>query len=442
MSGSYSKRVRQWENIPIPFMNGFIGEPGGLVPRHFNTDPARQETYSYRTVRESGPDLSDLSVQADVTRNGFRTYDPSFDKGHEFWSTKVSSRLVSPEVYLRMDKQDGSRPQFFRGQLMPKIDTAGGDSGAYYPGIPHAMTSSEVAVLGQRAVNNTAPTAPQASVATLIGELLGEGLPAMIASGLLKSKLKDYREVGGEYLNVQFGWLPFLSELRGIVSSYQKATRALQQLQRDNGRNVRRRFAFPTQVTNASSSFEGVYGPYKGSVPSSDWLERSSGTVTVTDRSESSSWFSGCYTYHLPADDSLMGKLALYEAQANVLFGSRVNPEVVWQLSPWSWLIDWHFAIGQALGAATRLSEDSLVIRYGYLMRHSVTTRTFSVPGNRTKGFHDILPPVFFELRSERKERVRATPYGFGLSTAAFTDTRWAILAALGMTMGPKIVRA
>jgi hypothetical protein len=71
-------------------------------------------------------------------------------------------------------------------------------------------------------------------------------------------------------------------------------------------------------------------------------------------------------------------------------------------------------------------------------MRHTVVTRT--VRGNPATFYsYPDTVPISSLYRSERKERWKATPYGFGLNMAGFTDQQWAILAALGMTKSPRI---
>jgi len=38
------------------------------------------------------------------------------------------------------------------------------------------------------------------------------------------------------------------------------------------------------------------------------------------------------------------------------------------------------------------------------------------------------------------KKRVKATPYGFGLDTDAFTPRQWAILGSLGISRGSRLL--
>jgi len=213
-------------------------------------------------------------------------------------------------------------------------------------------------------------------------------------------------------------------------------------MDRDNGRTVRRRFAFPTQIINTQPVTvpSGQYG-YSFLNPAGlgnnalidlkdDMLQRYSRRTTDV-------WFSGAFTYNIPTDKSVLGKLQAISAKAQVLMGARVDPSVVWELAPWSWLIDWKLGIGNLLSNASAFSDDGLVIRYGYLMRHTMLKETYTTQQVTTNRGH-VVPATFTTLSTERKERLRATPFGFGISPASLTDSQWAILGALGLSRGPR----
>lgn len=99
---------------------------------------------------------------------------------------------------------------------------------------------------------------------------------------------------------------------------------------------------------------------------------------------------------------------------------------------PFSWLVDWFVGIQRSLDLYSAFESDGLVMPYGYLMKKSTRTTIVSL-GKLThvSGFTKQLSSSF---RIVRKERVRATPFGFGLNTSSFSAKQWAILAALGLT--------
>jgi hypothetical protein len=434
VTGAYVTQKREVASPAIPKgRTGLAGQPGSdfTLP---SLPAGKQETYSWRTNSRDVSEVEELAQDRRIFRNGFEAGDPRYDRGHEFRSTKRSIEIVAPEVYLPFNSfYDGQR-YFYRGPLVPSSnryapsDIAGWLDAAQY-------SDPELVTLGQRAINNTAPTTPQAGAATFIGELFA-GLPQMVGAALWKDKLTDYRAIGGEYLNVQFGWVPFLNDLRKVALSLKKASAILEQLQRDSGKHVRRRFSFPTELSNSLTELGG-YGDnsYYGSPP---FPVRSACQISRNDRTQRQVWFSGAYTYHLPVDENLLGKWAMYEAKANVLLGTRVTPEVVWNLAPWSWLVDWKFGIGNALSTASKLSSDGLVIQYGYLMEKTLREVTYSSSPWLFYGDEVTVPAAHITFRSESKKRVRATPYGFGVNPASLSDQQWAVLAALGLSRGPR----
>jgi len=156
-------------------------------------------------------------------------------------------------------------------------------------------------------------------------------------------------------------------------------------------------------------------------------------------------WFTGAFTYHLYQAQEFLGKLDLYAEKADQLLGLEINLETLWDLTRWSWLVDWFIDVGSFLHNIDLFHNDSLVMRYGYVMCHSKTIRTRSADG--------FLPATLFGAEgrvpssvqlvtiNESKQRRRATPYGFGLDVQSFSSAKWAILGALGMTRAPKSLK-
>jgi len=159
---------------------------------------------------------------------------------------------------------------------------------------------------------------------------------------------------------------------------------------------------------------------------------------TVTTQNITDWWFSGAFVYYIGANDSLLEKLANFEQKGNRLLGLRITPETLWELIPWSWLVDWFVCIQDALAVSSMFQTDGLVLKYGYLMRHQVLRNTYAVTGTPLYGAS--VGAVIHSYVVEQKERMKATPYGFGINLNALTSTQWAILAALGLTKAPNIL--
>lgn len=150
--------------------------------------------------------------------------------------------------------------------------------------------------------------------------------------------------------------------------------------------------------------------------------------------------FSGAYTYLLNVDDTMLGRLERFEQISNLLLGTRLTPSVLWELAPWSWLTDWFWNVGDIISNASSLSDDGLVLRYGYLMRHTLAFNRYTISSGVTLQGGLKTGPITATFTRETKERVKATPYGFGLDPASFSAGRWAILGALGLTKSNKIL--
>jgi len=120
------------------------------------------------------------------------------------------------------------------------------------------------------------------------------------------------------------------------------------------------------------------------------------------------------------------------EAIFNRLYGLRLTPEVVYNAIPWTWALDWFTNTGDIMANISALSRDGLTLEYGFLMQearvHTVTVAESTDGGvRRTARLENI---------NYTKRRVRANPYGFGLTGLATTNRQKAIIAAIAATKG------
>jgi hypothetical protein len=135
-----------------------------------------------------------------------------------------------------------------------------------------------------------------------------------------------------------------------------------------------------------------------------------------------------------------MGKLKDLMQRYNHLYGILPTPEVIWNLTPWSWAADWVTSMGDIMSNISMLLTDGLVMKYGFVMEHSSTTKTYSISGLRLHQGANTIPYTGWQrFSTESKLRRRATPYGFGLTSEEFSPRQWAILVALGLSKGSKV---
>jgi hypothetical protein len=256
----------------------------------------------------------------------------------------------------------------------------------------------------------------------------------MLGASLWKERTLSAKAAGGEYLNVEFGWEPLVSDIRkamhGVVNSHE----LLRAYERNSGKVVRRHYEFPLEQTESTSDL----GPSNGYTLSAldTWTQDGSKPIPHLKRFSQFSrrtWFSGAFTYHLPLGYGSRFGLVDAAAKAGYLFGIELTPETLWQAVPWTWVGGWFSNIGSLTSILSDMQTDGLVLRFGYVMEHSLASDTYYLDGPTTYlPSHPLATPVTFTY--ERKRRVKATPFGFELDWPSFSPRQLAISAALGLT--------
>nr|UJQ85640.1 MAG: hypothetical protein 1 [Leviviridae sp.] len=309
-----------------------------------------------------------------------------------------------------------------------------------FPPMP-SSTDSALMAWGTKAIAICKPTNPVADVSTFLGELLRDGLPAITSSAIASwREFTDLaRGAGDDFLNMEFGWLPFTRDLTNFALAVTRADKILYQYEKDSGNVVRRRMEFDPVETDSASIVSSNASPYiyvdhaalhVTGVGQGRVLKRS---TTTTKR-----WFSGAFTYYLPKDaNSVRGRLGGAVQDAKKLLGLSLTPDTVWNLQPWSWATDWLFNTGDVISNLTDWAVDGLTMKYGYIMEHSVSVDEYTFSGPTDFQSKDVRPAVV-SLVSESKKRLRASPFGFGLTWNGFTAQQKAIATALGLTHGMK----
>nr|QDH86559.1 MAG: hypothetical protein H2Rhizo31456_000001 [Leviviridae sp.] len=289
---------------------------------------------------------------------------------------------------------------------------------------------------GTTAIAVCKPTNSVANLATALIELYHDGLPKMAGQALWKEKTATARRkaAGGEYLNIEFGWKPLVSDIQDTYKAIKTADAVYEQYEKDAGKVVRRKFEFPTVKTSSVTLLSSKWRPY--TAVGGDPLMINGGAVYgklyQTDTFFERTWFSGAFTYHLSSDWYKRGSSGKLDA----LLGTDITPEVVWNVTPWSWLADWFANTGDVISNLTSMATDGLVMPYGYVMQHTRAVRTYHYDGPQI--YKSKVQPSPLTLVVENKRRLKASPYGFGLTWDGFSNRQIAILSALGISRGKK----
>lgn len=403
-----------------------------------------QTTYSFRTgVRSgAGSDLEQLIESATTHAavvQGLKTLhslkSSEYDQGHEFNTQKLSYSWSLRD--FTFGYTDNRRNTFeYRGPLWPATHSIFSLDPGYAAW--HSLTSLEAR--GTEAIRDTIPNKSPADLAQALIELKREGLPKLIGLQTLRDGLSP-RSTGGEYLNLEFGIKPILRDLLDVATAVSNSRELYKRWMTESGKKLHRQRHFPVVRETLTSGPIAGSGISRWPVLNMQYCFVSNGTGIATTTVEKSrrDYFKGAYTYHIDKDK--LGTMLGNAEAAAWLLGLKVTPEVLWEITPWSWLVDWVTNIGDNISNASALGSDGLVLRYGYMMRHTRVTSTRTLVGVKHVSTLKPVPPISFVALYERKQRIRANPYGFQTLTSAFSPKQWSILTALGLTRGNRSLR-
>lgn len=298
----------------------------------------------------------------------------------------------------------------------------------YGMGAGSNLTDTQINANGTTGIARSMPTNPVFSAATALGELHRDGIPNVIGMNTWKDRTRENLkgkklpakhssdvELSDEFLNYKFGWVPLVNDVRNFAYSVKNHRDILRDFREGSGKNTRVSYNFGT--TWRSEGYFRAVG-----LRSTTGLSMGTPWGSVSSVEESRAWFRGCFTYHLPVGDAAYNKAMRFGTYADKLLGVRLTPEVLWNLTPWSWGVDWFTNTGDIIHNFSQMGHDGLVLKYGYSMHRRYYRSVSSVNGAKADSRNDSLI------------RLPSSPYfGFG-ATGALSATQSAILIALGIT--------
>lgn len=236
------------------------------------------------------------------------------------------------------------------------------------------------------------------------------------------------------FLNHQFGWVPFISDMSKFIQTYQNAAAIKSRLTNENNRWITRRATLLNsfQETKLAGDFGMRVEPAGDHVnilldspPSWEVWERKASLITT----------SGSFKYYRPEfDDSLpdYGSVMNTIQRQLTMYGARLSPSNIYKAVPWSWAIDWFTDFGSVIDRATDWGLDGIVSKYLFLMRHDYREVVLKqVLPFKTGGSVTL---EFSRVTDVKIRRESDSPYGFGLTWNSLTPRQLAILAALGVS--------
>jgi hypothetical protein len=357
------------------------------------------------------------------------------------------NQVYGSGVYYRQDNlkkyiggfQAPTGSDFGTGVSMSNVD-------AYFTEDSDHWPSTEG--LGDEAWNRSKPRLEQAGGAVFLSEM--RDLPRMLKS-TAKSFHETWKAMGGsksspmmvpkalsdDFLNYQFGWKPFISDLGKFHKAFVNQDALIDKLSQQNGQWVKRRFPLRNDTTRVKvSSGTGckLYPMGEFNVTPVWFASGNPATWDVHEEVETSIWCSGKWRYYRPEfDKSHAGyKSAMSRAGRQLtLYGLRVSPTNVWKATPWTWAADWFSNVGDYVEHVNDVLIDSVACKYLYVMQHVTRRRVFT----QTLPFLNTTVRLQFSRIIETKQRQEgASPYGFNLSLGNLSARQMAIIGALGLS--------
>jgi hypothetical protein len=246
------------------------------------------------------------------------------------------------------------------------------------------------------------------------------------------------KNVADQFLNYQFGWSPFLNDLSKLHKTYQNQDKHLGDLRRQNGVWIKKGGNILSDVNIEEIPSDPMVGSVYPAL-TTDYYSDPAGPYVTSKLHKATSreaWFDGAFTFYAPELDSTNNNSGSGQYSKVIqllhLYGIRVSPTVIWELTPWTWLVDWFSNAGDVIDNVTSTIFDRLVSQYAYVMQRTRITAFNDSIIHLKKG--DV--PLSWRQEIDIKYRVAASKYGFGLTDDDLSTRQKMILAALGLTHG------
>jgi len=256
------------------------------------------------------------------------------------------------------------------------------------------------------------------------------------------------RHIADQFLNEEFGWAPFISDLRKLIDAYENSANYVSNMVRNNRTWMKRRRVLEeeTVVSAVQRFYTSATIPHDGAL---DWQNfkmcapmqldgiSCTGFTDFQKIVKTKVWAVGDFMYYRPEFDAMdpdfdSGIMVLRRMLTQ--YGFRINPSVLYKITPWTWLADWFTNLGKHIDRLNDWVEDQIVSRNLSVCRTEERTMTKTCHLNYFNG----PMTVQFQRRLLLKQRELAdSPYGFNVPWNTMSPRQIAILGAIGFTRTP-----
>jgi hypothetical protein len=252
------------------------------------------------------------------------------------------------------------------------------------------------------------------------------------------------RSVSDHFLNHQFGWVPFVSDIVKFHNVFQNSERYIDDITNRNGK-WSKRFRVIEETESDTLISTGAIGGCFPNINVFPWNmcrnvliggNNSSHHWSIREEKRKRVWAVGRFTYYRPEFDR---SLPDYSSQWNdaqrrlTIFGARLSPSNLYKSTPWTWLADWFSNLGDVIDIANDAALDAIACKYMYVMQHTVRRLVFRLMTNYWKV---PLHLEWYRYLDTAQRAVAKTPYSFSLLPNGLSGRQVAILSALGISRG------
>jgi hypothetical protein len=409
-----------------------------------------------------------FSAPGSLTPEGsFRKVQITRDEKHPQWSRSLEG---GPFLSVSMDKGPftvqglgtyySKNPVFVSGFGSVPIRFTGG---FYNPDFSGFDDTDSVYLTGSFATNpvivpsldpyyplvaKMRPKIAEAGLGQAIAEI--EDMPRTL-KGALRGLRDLYRSLGGkphnpiislkrgsdEWLSYRFGALPLIKDVSDLLRVTDNYRAYVSNISDRNGRWDHLKRIYKNQEDITTVGGDGVkvtpFTTFHQSLCDPQANTGAVGQWSITTLTKLKGWFTGDFQFYVPAFDRNM--LDYDSAWNNVqravkLYGADINPELLYDITPYSWLVDYVSNAGDVIGQLTDVGTNGVVSKNLYIMlyrqREMVFTQTlFFSQGSRAFSWSR-------KLTSKQRDHA-GTPFGFGLDPNGLSGVQLSIVAALGI---------
>jgi hypothetical protein len=139
------------------------------------------------------------------------------------------------------------------------------------------------------------------------------------------------------------------------------------------------------------------------------------------------------FEYFIPRPTGFPDRLSNYRRKAEQVLGSGLSPAALYELTPWSWMLDWFVDMGGLLAYQQTVADNSVVAtRSGWVQETYSTMSAYAIPSMADIGQRRITPLGSTSFSRESTRRAGG-PYSI-LQPWSLSANQAAIVGALAVS--------